>query len=148
MRHYEIVILIHPDQSNQVSAMVDRYRAIIEESAGVIHRIEDWGRRQLTFPIQKMHKAHYILMNIECNQAILDEIETGFRFNDAILRHMILARKEAITEASPLMKRQDSERSVSADQESDDDEDSESSADETNSEASGERAASRAETDE
>ena len=100
MRHYEIVFLVHPDQSGQVSAMVERYRSIIESASGVIHRFEDWGRRHLAFPINKIHKAHYVLLNIECDQQTLDELESGFRFNDAILRSMTLVKKEAITEAS------------------------------------------------
>jgi len=100
MRHYEVVFLVHPDQSSQVSGMVERYRAMIEETSGKIHRLEDWGRRQLAYPINKIHKAHYILMNIECDQATLDELESGFRFNDAILRSMTLLKKEAVTEAS------------------------------------------------
>ena len=100
MRHYEIVFLVHPDQSSQVQAMVDRYKSTIEEAAGKIHRLEDWGRRHLAYPIKKIHKAHYILMNIECDQATLDELESGFRFNDAILRSMTLLKKEAIKEPS------------------------------------------------
>ncbi|MDQ7090717.1 MAG: 30S ribosomal protein S6 [Methylococcales bacterium] len=102
MRHYEIVFLVHPDQSSQVSAMVDRYKATIKENNGTIHRFEDWGRRQLAYPINKIHKAHYVLMNIECDQVTLDELESGFRFNDAILRSMTLLKKEAITEPSPI----------------------------------------------
>lgn len=104
MRHYEIVFLVHPDQSAQVPAMVERYRAIIESASGVIHRLEDWGRRQLAYPINKVHKAHYVLMNIECDQATLDELESGFRFNDAVLRSLTIRRDEAITEASHLSK--------------------------------------------
>lgn len=100
MRHYEIVFLVHPDQSSQVQAMIDRYKATIEEAKGKIHRLEDWGRRHLAYPIKKIHKAHYVLMNVECDQATLDELESGFRFNDAILRSMTLTKKEAITEAS------------------------------------------------
>ncbi len=100
MRHYEIVFLVHPDQSSQVQAMVDRYKATIEEAGGVIHRLEDWGRRHLAYPIKKIHKAHYVLMNVECDQETLTELESGFRFNDAILRSMTLSRKEAVTEAS------------------------------------------------
>ena len=100
MRHYEIVFLVHPDQSSQVQAMIDRYKATIEEAAGTIHRLEDWGRRHLAYPIKKIHKAHYVLMNVECDQATLDELESGFRFNDAILRSMTLLKKEAVTEAS------------------------------------------------
>jgi small subunit ribosomal protein S6 len=100
MRHYEIVFLVHPDQSSQVQAMIDRYKVTIEEAAGKIHRLEDWGRRHLAYPIKKIHKAHYVLMNVECDQATLDELESGFRFNDAILRSMTLTKKEAVTEAS------------------------------------------------
>jgi small subunit ribosomal protein S6 len=97
MRHYEIVFLVHPDQSSQVPAMIDRYRTIIESAAGTIHRLEDWGRRHLAYPIKKIHKAHYVLMNVECDQATLVELESGFRFNDAILRSMTLLQKDAVT---------------------------------------------------
>jgi small subunit ribosomal protein S6 len=100
MRHYEIVFLVHPDQSAQVPAMIERYKATIEATSGAIHRLEDWGRRHLAYPIKKIHKAHYVLMNIECDQATLEELESGFRFNDAILRSMTLLQKAAITEAS------------------------------------------------
>ncbi len=100
MRHYEIVFLVHPDQSSQVPAMIDRYRATIEGASGTIHRLEDWGRRHLAYPIKKLQKAHYVLMNIECDQATLDEMESSFRFNDAVLRSMTLLRKTAITDAS------------------------------------------------
>ncbi len=103
MRHYEIVFLVHPDQSAQVPAMIDRYKALISGASGTIHRLEDWGRRHLAYPIKKIHKAHYVLMNIECDQATLDELESGFRFNDAILRSMTLIKKEAVTEASKIM---------------------------------------------
>lgn len=102
MRHYEIVFLVHPDQSSQVPAMIDRYRSTIETASGKIHRLEDWGRRHLAYPINKIHKAHYVLMNVECDQATLEELESGFRFNDAILRSMTLLQKEAITEPSPI----------------------------------------------
>jgi small subunit ribosomal protein S6 len=102
MRHYEIVFLVHPDQSAQVPAMIDRYKATIEASSGKIHRLEDWGRRHLAYPIKKIHKAHYVLMNIECDQATLTELETGFRFNDAILRSMTILQKQAITEVSAI----------------------------------------------
>jgi small subunit ribosomal protein S6 len=102
MRHYEIVVLVHPDQSAQVPAMIDRYRSIIEGSSGTIHRLEDWGRRHLAYPIAKVLKAHYVLMNIECDQPTLDELESGFRFNDAVLRSMTLKRDEAVTEPSPM----------------------------------------------
>lgn len=104
MRHYEIVFLVHPDQSEQVPAMIERYRSIIESASGRIHRLEDWGRRQLEFPINKVHKAHYIMMNIECDKATLDELKSIFRFNDAILRDLIINRDKAITEASVMMK--------------------------------------------
>jgi len=104
MRHYEIVFIVHPDQSEQVPAMVERYKALIAAKGGHIHRLEDWGRLQLAYTIQKMHKAHYILMNIEIDQETLDELEHGFRFNDAILRHLTIKRDEAITAASPMMK--------------------------------------------
>ncbi len=102
MRHYEIVFLVHPDQSEQVPAMIDRYRKLIEDSKGTIHRLEDWGRRQLAYQIQKIHKAHYVMMNIECDQATLDELENGFRFNDAVLRNLVIRRKAAITDPSPM----------------------------------------------
>jgi small subunit ribosomal protein S6 len=102
MRHYEIVFLVHPDQSEQVPAMIDRYKKLIEDAKGTIHRLEDWGRRQLAYQIQKIHKAHYVLMNIECDQATLDELENGFRFNDAVLRNLVIRRKAAISEPSPM----------------------------------------------
>jgi small subunit ribosomal protein S6 len=104
MRHYEIVFIVHPDQSEQVPAMVERYRGMIGGRSGRIHRLEDWGRRQLAYPIQKMHKAHYVLMNIECDQETLDELDHAFRFNDAVLRHLIVVKTEAVTEASPMMR--------------------------------------------
>ncbi|HFE36996.1 MAG TPA: 30S ribosomal protein S6 [Gammaproteobacteria bacterium] len=104
MRHYEVVFLVHPDQSEQVPAMIERYRALIEVDGGKIHRLEDWGRRQLAYPIQKIHKAHYILMNIECDQKALDELDSAFRFNDAVLRNMFIKTKEAVTEPSIIMK--------------------------------------------
>ena len=104
MRHYEIVFLVHPDQSEQVRAMVDRYRSIIESDGGRIHRLEDWGRRQLAYPIEKVHKAHYVLMNIECDKSVLDELESSFRFNDAVLRNLVMARREAVTDESPMAK--------------------------------------------
>ena len=104
MRHYEIVLIVHPDQSEQVPAMIDRYKAMIEAQQGKIHRIEDWGRRQLAYPIQKMAKAHYVLMNIECSKAVLDEIEHAFKFNDAVLRHLTLVMKHAHTGPSPMWK--------------------------------------------
>ncbi len=104
MRHYEIVFLVHPDQSPQVPAMLERYRAMIENRGGKIHRLEDWGRRPLAYSIQKLHKAHYILMNIECDQKTIQELQSHFRFNDAILRDLIIKRDEAITEPSPMAK--------------------------------------------
>ena len=104
MRHYEIVFLVHPDQSEQVTAMIDRYKAMIETNGGNIHRIEDWGRRQLAYPINKIYKAHYALMNIECDEATRQELETAFRFNDAVIRSMIMKCDEAMTEMSPLAK--------------------------------------------
>ena len=108
MRHYEIVFIVHPDQSEQVPAMVERYKTLITESGGHIHRLEDWGRRQLAYPINKLHKAHYVLMNIECTPATIEELETGFRFNDAVLRHLTIKMDEAVTEASPMMKEEKS----------------------------------------
>jgi small subunit ribosomal protein S6 len=104
MRHYEIVFIVHPDQSEQVPAMIERYRGIIAARNGAVHRLEDWGRRQLTYPIQKMHKAHYVLMNIECDQTTLDELDHAFRFNDAVLRHLIMNKAEAVIEPSPMMR--------------------------------------------
>ena len=104
MRHYEVVFLVHPDQSEQVPAMIERYRATIEGSQGTIHRLEDWGRRQLAYPIQKLPKAHYVLMNIECTGEALTELESAFRFNDAVLRHLTIRLKAAVSEASPLAK--------------------------------------------
>ena len=111
MRHYEIVFIVHPDQSEQVPAMIERYRTTITSRKGAIHRLEDWGRRQMTFPIAKMHKAHYVLMNIECDQETLDELEHSFKFNDAVLRHLTVQMKAAVTAPSPMMKEEKS-RSV------------------------------------
>ncbi len=102
MRHYEIVFLVHPDQSEQVPAMVERYQGMVTESGGHVHRSEDWGRRQLAHPINKIHKAHYALLNIECSFSVVDEIKTAFKFNDAVLRHLVISRTEAVTEASPM----------------------------------------------
>jgi small subunit ribosomal protein S6 len=104
MRHYEICFLVHPDQSEQVPAMLERYRALVEGNNGAIHRLEDWGRRQLAYPIAKLHKAHYVLMNIECDSDTLSELEGIFRFNDAVLRHLTISRQEAISEQSLMMK--------------------------------------------
>jgi small subunit ribosomal protein S6 len=114
MRHYEIVFIVHPDQSEQVPAMIERYRTLVTSQEGQIHRLEDWGRRQLAYPIQKIHKAHYVLMNIECNQETLDELEHAFRFNDAVLRHLTVKTKAAVIEASAMMKEEKS-RSVLSD---------------------------------
>lgn len=109
MHHYEVVFLVHPDQSEQVPQMLERYRGMIEADGGRIHRLEDWGRRQLGYPIKKVHKAHYILMNIECGNGPLRELEDAFRFSDAILRHLVIRREEAVTEPSPLA-REEGER--------------------------------------
>ncbi|MGA9469541.1 MAG: 30S ribosomal protein S6 [Candidatus Macondimonas sp.] len=111
MRHYEIVFLVHPDQSDQVPAMCERYRSLIEADGGHIHRLEDWGRRQLAYPIEKIYKAHYVLMNVECSQTVLNEIKSAFRFNDAVLRNLIISRPSADTAPSPLLKSRDEERS-------------------------------------
>ena len=118
MRHYEIVFLVHPDQSEQVPAMIERYRAMIEEDGGRMHRLEDWGRRQLTYPINKIHKAHYVLMNVECSQVVRDELESAFRFNDAVLRKLVINRPGADTEPSPLAKSRDDRDSRSVDHDS------------------------------
>ena len=107
MRHYEIVFLVHPDQSDQVPGMIERYTDIIKKANGTIHRLEDWGRRQLAYPINKVHKAHYVLMNVECTQEPVDELEEAFRFNDAVIRTMVIRVKNAVTEASPLMKQKE-----------------------------------------
>jgi small subunit ribosomal protein S6 len=107
MRHYEIVFLVHPDQSEQVPAMIDRYKALIEGGNGKIHRLEDWGRRQVAYPIANLAKAHYVLMNIECGSDVLKELQTGFRFNDAVLRHLIVHRENAVTEQSFILKNKD-----------------------------------------
>ena len=108
MRHYEIVFIVHPDQSEQVPGMVERYRSTVLAKGGAIHRLEDWGRRQMAYPIQKMHKAHYVLMNIECNNETLEELEHAFKFNDAVLRHLIVRMTEAMTTPSPMMKEEKS----------------------------------------
>ena len=104
MRHYEIVFLVHPDQSEQVPAMIERYRGIITAGGGAIHRLEDWGRRQLAYPIDKVHKAHYVLMNVECGKPALDELTASFRFSDAVIRNMVIAMPAAVTEPSPMAK--------------------------------------------
>jgi small subunit ribosomal protein S6 len=109
MRHYEIVFLVHPDQSEQVPAMIDRYKTMIGAGNGLVHRLEDWGRRQLAFPISKVHKAHYVLMNIECDQKTLGELTGAFRFSDAVLRHLVVQMDEAVTEPSPMAKAEEDE---------------------------------------
>jgi small subunit ribosomal protein S6 len=111
VKHYEIVFLVHPDQSEQVSAMVERYRTMLEGHGGTIHRLEDWGRRQLAYPIAKIHKAHYVLMNIECPTEALEELQSAFRFNDAVLRNLVITRNEAVTEPSPMMSSKEREES-------------------------------------
>ena len=112
MRHYEICFLVHPDQSEQVPAMLERYRNMIEEKGGSIHRLEDWGRRQLAYPIAKLHKAHYVLMNIECDSDTLSELEGAFKFNDAVLRHLTIRRQKALVEQSEMLKaKEEKERS-------------------------------------
>ena len=117
MRHYEIVIIDHPDQSEQVPAIVERYKTLVTSHGGQIHRLEDWGRRQLAYPIQKLHKAHYVLMNIECNGEVLAELEHGFKFNDAVLRHLTIKMKRAVTIPSPMMKEDKSKSMLAAAQE-------------------------------
>ncbi len=111
MRHYEIVFMVHPDQSEQVAGMLDRYAKTIASGGGKIHRQEDWGRRQLAYPIEKIHKAHYVLLNIECGQEVLDELTATFRYNDAVIRHLVISRDEAITEETQIMKAERAERS-------------------------------------
>ena len=107
MRHYEVVFLVHPDQSEQVPAMIERYRAMIESDGGSIHRLEDWGRRQLTYPVHKVHKAHYVLMNVECTNSALDELTSAFKFSDAVIRNLVVRRNSAVTDPSPLAKSKD-----------------------------------------
>ncbi|MBT8146781.1 MAG: 30S ribosomal protein S6 [Gammaproteobacteria bacterium] len=118
MRHYEVVFLVHPDQSDQVPGMIEKYTQLISESGGKVHRLEDWGRRQLAYPINKIHKAHYVLMNIECGQEVLDELSTLFRFNDAVLRNLVIKMKEAVTGESLILKqeRESKERKQRAEQ--------------------------------
>jgi small subunit ribosomal protein S6 len=108
MRHYEICFIVHPDQSEQVPAMVERYKGIVAARKGTVHRLEDWGRRQLTYPLAKVHKAHYVLMNIECDAETLSELEHAFRFNDAVLRHLTVKMTKAVTTPSPMMKEEKS----------------------------------------
>ena len=116
MRHYEIVLIVHPDQSEQVPAMLDRYRQMITGRKGAIHRLEDWGRRQLTYPIQNLHKAHYVLMNVECDNETLLELEHAFKFNDAVLRHLTVSMDEAVTAPSPMMRDEKSRPAPVADE--------------------------------
>ncbi len=131
MRHYEIVFLVHPDQSEQVPGMIERYTKSIEDGNGKVHRLEDWGRRQLAYPINKIHKAHYVLMNVECGGEVMEELDNAFRFNDAILRNLVLKKKEAVTEDSAIMKAEKENRerkdrdqvTVSADRADDEDDD-------------------------
>ncbi len=111
MRHYEICFIVHPDQSEQVPAMIERYKGVIAQRSGIVHRLEDWGRRQLTYQIQKVHKAHYVLMNIECDQETVNELEHSFKFSDAVLRHLIVKMTKAVVAPSPMMKEEKS-RSV------------------------------------
>tara|TARA_Y100000741_G_scaffold242780_1_gene186055 strand:+ start:82 stop:507 length:426 start_codon:yes stop_codon:yes gene_type:complete len=112
MRHYEVVFVVHPDQSEQVPAMIERLQTLIKNHKGNVHRLEDWGRRQLAYPIQKIHKAHYVLMNIECTLEALAELEHSFKFNDAVIRHLVFSTKVAVTEASPMMKEEKSKSLV------------------------------------
>ena len=131
MRHYEIVFMVHPDQSEQVPAMVERYRSMIDTSGGRIHRLEDWGRRQLAYPINKIHKAHYVLMNIECDANTLEQLSSAFRFNDAVIRNLIIKRDEAITEPSLLIKSREQDEDAGT---SEDDDQGPDDSDETVSE--------------
>ena len=125
MRHYEIVIMVHPDQSEQVPAMLERYRSMIDTSKGIIHRLEDWGRRQLAYSINKIHKAHYVLMNIECDAETLEQLSNAFRFNDAVIRNLVIRREEAITEPSPLIKGKDQDEDSESEFSKDESEESE-----------------------
>ena len=112
MRHYEIVFMAHPDQSEQVPGMIERYTGSVKEAGGQIHRLEDWGRHQLAYPINKLHKAHYVLMNVEAPQQVIDELETTFRYNDAVLRSLVIHTKHAVTEASPMVKAKDDRKAL------------------------------------
>ena len=120
MRHYEVVFLVHPDQSEQVSGMVERYTKAIKDDGGQIHRVEDWGRRQLAYSINKIHKAHYIMLNIECSEAALEELTTNFRYNDAVLRHLVIREDDAIVDESPIMKAEKDSRERKARRDEDD----------------------------
>lgn len=110
MRHYEVVFMVHPDQSEQVPTMIQRYETLIKNSGGMIHRIEDWGRRQLAYPIEKIHKAHYVLMNVECVHNTIQELTNNFRFNDAVIRHIVVSRESAITTPSPIARSKDNKK--------------------------------------
>jgi small subunit ribosomal protein S6 len=121
MRHYEIVVLVHPDQSEQVPAMLERYKGMVAATSGTVHRVEDWGRRQLAFPISKVHKAHYILMNVEVDQNTLGELTGAFRFSDAVLRHLVVAMDEAVTEPSPMARGEDEDADRRRDRDDDGD---------------------------
>lgn len=136
MRHYEIVFLVHPDQSDQVPAMVERYSSLITEAGGSIHRHEDWGRRQLAYPINKIHKAHYVLLNVECGNDALEELENTFKFNDAVLRHLITRSDRAITEPSPLAKSSDKDSDKDSRKDSEEDAGEDSDEDEEEAPAS------------
>ncbi len=125
MRHYEIVFMVHPDQSEQVPGMIERYTGSVKEAGGQVHRLEDWGRRQLAYPINKLHKAHYVLMNVEAPQQVIDELETTFRYNDAVLRSLVIHTKHAVTEASPMKAAAKEERKPLAEVENNDFEDAE-----------------------
>ncbi len=149
MRHYEIVFMVHPDQSDQVGGMTERYSKLVTDAGGTVHRLEDWGRRQLAYPINKIHKAHYILMNVECDQRVLDEITTLFRYNDAVLRNLVIKRKEPITEMSDIMKAENESRERKARasarmQDEDSDYGSANDSGDDNEDTSGEEEAARA----
>jgi len=130
MRHYEIVVMVHPDQSEQVPAMLERYKSMVEADGGQIHRMEDWGRRQLAYPVAKLHKAHYFLMNVECSEAVLAELESAFRFNDAVIRRLVVRRDQADVEQSPLFKTPDEERKPDSRERSGSNDDADADADE------------------
>jgi len=131
MRHYEIVVMVHPDQSEQVPAMIERYKAMVESDGGKVHRMEDWGRRQLAYPVAKLHKAHYVLLNVECSDAVLKELESAFRFNDAVIRKLVIRKEAGETEQSPLFKVPEEDKKPEYKSRSSDAESSESDAGET-----------------
>ena len=153
MRHYEIVFMVHPDQSDQVGGMTERYSKLVTDAGGTVHRLEDWGRRQLAYPINKIHKAHYVLMNVECDQSVLDEITTLFRYNDAVLRNLVIKRKEPITQMSDIMKAENESRERKARasarmQDEDSDYGSADDSDDDNEDISGEEEAASADSGE